>query len=61
MNEMREMSEKEMEQVEGGMTMQWFLDNWLGAMTGGLVGYGPNGVTGPYETAYKNKYVPGGP
>jgi hypothetical protein len=36
-----------------------FLDGALGGTTGGLVGYGANGIEGPYKTAYKNP--PGGP
>lgn len=62
MNEMRELNADELQKVEGGMMPAWFqdyLDNVVGAMTGGLVGYGPNGFEGPYHTAYKNP--PGGP
>jgi len=61
MNELRDATTEEMKQVDGGLWMQ-FLDNWIGAMTGGTCGYGSNGFEGPYQTAYKNpKSAPGGP
>ena len=52
--EFREIGKDEMAQVEGGMWME-FLDNWIGAMTGGLCGYGPDGFQGPYQSVPKNK------
>jgi hypothetical protein len=52
-NELRELSAAELAGVEGGLWAQ-FLDSWIGALTGGLCGYGPNGFEGPYQTVYKN-------
>lgn len=53
MQELRELNANEMAQIEGGKWMEW-LDWYVSGLTGGLVGYGPNGFEGPYQTAHKN-------
>lgn len=52
--ELREVTKAEMSQVEGGLMSQ-FLDDWVGVMTGGLVGYGPGGFYTVFQTATKSK------